>query len=351
MSLRFLLSFLLSFFSGLNASAERAKIYTCSVYDGSSEDVAQLMHQFATQKHVSGILLTGSDPIEEYEKFSFSNATNQQILEQFKNREMADLIDAQQLTNKIRTCEPGHCELCGTFEGEVVFRQFITGDVVPPDKPSPIPLDQNTRYFVPAISAGILQGSAWNREIVVDHLDKVKSTLAKCGVEIDNVEIKDIPNPGGKYDSITNTLAVRVSEHVVSDFEKEMAEMISGLDFTRPGFLFLKKLIEKGNERDFGNCVGFAAMKWKVVPRNSPVADLIFLSDDFAPAKNDCDIRVVSHDYTIEEHEIGHILLDDGGHELSTANPMNNFESSDTFTDAQCAQIRANHYVQKELKH
>jgi len=240
--------------------------------------------------------------------------------------------------------------MCAVAEGEVVYSQKVTPSLFVSTEPEPIPPQAlaTERFFIPVLTAGILEGSAWTQARVEERFLRIRKFYSQCGVELDRLDSKVIPNPHHKYDDIEDDMYPRDSMFVVTPFEKRMGEMIQGLGLHAPAILFLKNVWDLNTNQRICAAEARAFIVEKIVPKISPIAGMAIVSESYSPDATEnvsCKPLFSAPDYLVDAHELGHLLLNDGGHSTDANNLM---ASGTILDDTQCAKIRASPFVHRE---
>lgn len=329
-------------------AVERAKIVTCVTTDSTDEQYIRDMTKDLPQRtKFSGLVLTDSSQFDSLVSINLIGDR-----ERAMGRDWADLINAHIISSQM--VQNGVCAL---VEGDVFYRSRITPDFFPSPDPTPIPREalNQYRFFIPLLTAGILEDSAWTQNEVHKRLQSIRALYAQCAVDIDAFDIKIIPNPDHGFDNIKDDMEPRDSLFVLSPFEKRMQTMLASTQIQAPALLYLKNVWQPGIS-DGCSLEARAFISEKIVPKNSPIAGMALITETYSNGIQKAGVcgRLSGNDksYFTDAHELGHLLLYDGGHVNSQNNLMYGFpsETEGRLNEDQCAAIRASPFVYRQKR-
>lgn len=329
------------------SNAQSIYVYNCVAYDGAPLPADEI-DQFKKQAELSALHLQSLDEGNRLLD-TFLKSANISLGQDYLDRSIAFVRNAQLIRS-----EQTKISICGIFSGEMIREKKITPEMMspPPEQPS-VPFESNKRYVIPRIVIGLLEGTVWTKAEVEQRLTKLKRSYAGCHIEIENFDFQTMSNPNGMYDNLhMDFLDNDAIVKDILDIELQIGKMISGISQVRPALLYVKNSFDNRDLNKAGNnasdiCGTQSFTSSIVVPAKSPIADTAVITENesFSYPGKSCGLyRGAGADFVVEAHELGHILLKDGGHPLGEPNNIM-AETGAAFDEAQCAKMRGSPYI------
>lgn len=336
------------------ANSERGQVITCTTHEGGDQTRDQIVDDFLGQTKVSGLLMKWTETAQEFGSYDPSETTPEELIKMYSDRDIADLKNAFPVSYQVKKCEPpGSCTICGIFWGDIIFQGKVRDEPMPPADQKPVPASEldHTQFALSHLTAGILEGSPWTKEDVSERFHQVKQIYGKCGVDIENILIVSIPNPDGKFDNLVDTTDNRDSYHLLTNFERQVGQMLAPVELPRPAIVYLKNFKDPLFPAD--DCSSpDKSFDERNSPKGSPVIGLAFIAGDESPKSREKCPRVQPDKpgFLIEAHELGHLLMGIGPDDNQPGNVMSLNDRGTDFTPEQCAIIRDSPYIQRRPK-